>query len=60
MEARQLLGYIDAGAGSLILQALLGALFAALFAVKVFGKRMAGFFSRLLGRGGKGQSVGKP
>ena len=49
------MAYLDPGTGSFMLQILLSALFGALVAVKLFWKRIRGFFSRLFGSkdGGK-------
>lgn len=42
--------YLDAGTGSIILQAVLGALVGALVAVKLFWNQIKAFFGKLLGR----------
>jgi hypothetical protein len=44
------LAYIDAGVGSLALQAALGTVFAAVLAVKSVRTRVASAFIRLIGR----------
>ncbi|OGN89498.1 MAG: hypothetical protein A2Z74_02020 [Chloroflexi bacterium RBG_13_46_9] len=43
--------YIDAGTGSLIIQAVVGGLFAGLVALKIFWSRIKTFFSNLSSRG---------
>jgi len=40
--------YIDAGTGSLILQAVLGSLFGALVFIKIFWNRLKALFNRLI------------
>lgn len=42
--------YLDAGSGSIVLQAVLGGLVAALLAVKLFWGQIKGFFGRLFRR----------
>jgi|GEM_PF-767044 len=44
-------GYLDAGSGSIILQAVLGVLIGALFAIKIFWHRIKAFFGALFSRG---------
>ena len=43
---RLLLGYIDPGSGSMIFQVVVGVALAASMGVKVFWRRITGFFSR--------------
>jgi len=42
--------YIDPGTGSYLIQLLIAGFVAASFAVKIFWKKIKGFFSRLFGR----------
>jgi len=42
--------YLDAGSGSIILQAVLGVLIGAAFAVKIFWHRIKGFFGGLFSK----------
>jgi O-antigen/teichoic acid export membrane protein len=42
--------YLDAGTGSIVLQAVLGALVGALVAIKLFWNQIKAFFSRLFRR----------
>ena len=44
--------YLDAGTGSIVLQAVLGALVAALLAIKLFWTQIKAFFARLFRREG--------
>jgi len=46
--------YLDPGSGSYLLQLLIAAALGALFALRLYWKRVKGFFSRLLGRRGEG------
>jgi len=46
--------YLDAGTGSIIIQALIGGLVGALFALKIFWGRIKTFFKNLFNRGRKG------
>ena len=39
-------GYLDPGTGSYILQLLIGALFGAMFALKIFWKKIRNFFGQ--------------
>ena len=48
-----LLGYIDPGTGSLMLQALVAGLLGAAFTVKTYWKNISSATSRLLGRGNR-------
>ena len=42
--------YLDPGSGSYLLQLLIAGALGALFALRLYWKRVKGFFSRLLGR----------
>ena len=42
--------YLDPGSGSFFFQIVLGALFSALFSIKLFWTKIKGFFSSLFGR----------
>jgi hypothetical protein len=42
--------YLDPGSGSYLLQLLIAGALGALFALRLYWKRVRGFFSRLLGR----------
>ena len=46
----QIHAYLDPGTGSIVLQAVLGALVAALVAVKLFWNQIKAFFGRLFSR----------
>jgi len=43
--------YIDPGTGSYVVQLLLAGILGALFAIKVFWRRLISFFKGLIGRG---------
>lgn len=43
--SRIILGYLDPGSGSMILQAILGGVAGFLVALKMFGRRMLSFFT---------------
>jgi hypothetical protein len=43
--------YLDPGSGSYLLQLLLAALFGALFAIKIFWKKIVDFFRNLFSKG---------
>lgn len=45
------LAYIDAGAGSLVVQALLGGVLASLVVIRSIRERAVSAFARLIGRG---------
>jgi uncharacterized membrane-anchored protein YitT (DUF2179 family) len=45
--------YLDAGTGSIIIQALIGGLVGGLFALKIFWGRISTFFKNLFSRGEK-------
>ncbi len=49
--------YIDPGTGSLIIQVLIAAFFGALFAVKMFWKRIKIFFNGLFSTGSKNEKA---
>lgn len=42
--------YIDPGTGSLIIQIIIGGLLGAMFALKIYWKRLKAYFSNLLSR----------
>lgn len=44
-------GYLDPGSGSYLLQLLIAGILGALFAIRLYWKRIKGFFLKLLGRG---------
>ena len=50
---RNAYAYIDPGTGSLILQVLLGALLTGVFLIKLFFKRIKGFFRSIFQKGKK-------
>ncbi len=41
-------GYLDPGTGSYILQLVIGALFGAMFTIKIFWKKIKNFFNNLV------------
>jgi len=43
--------YLDPGSGSYLLQLLIAGILGALFALRLYWKRIKGFFLKLLGRG---------
>jgi hypothetical protein len=43
-------GYLDPGTGSYVLQLLIGALFGALFTLKIFWKKIRNFFDQFFAR----------
>ena len=49
----QIHAYLDAGTGSIILQAVIGVLVGALFAIKIFWGRIKSFFGSLFSRSKK-------
>jgi len=52
-------GYIDPGTGSFVIQILIGSALGCLLAVKIFWRKIVGFFGRLFGRKGK-QALAEP
>lgn len=49
--------YLDAGTGSILIQALIGGLVGGLFALKIFWNRIKNFFKTLFSRGNTEQDA---
>lgn len=52
-------GYLDAGTGSIVLQAVIGGLLAGLVAIKLFWNQIKAFFSRIVRRTKKPEDHGE-
>ncbi|MCX6653769.1 MAG: hypothetical protein NTY03_01475 [Candidatus Bathyarchaeota archaeon] len=59
VSREQIQPYIDAGTSSIIIQAVIGGLFAGLVALKIFWGRVSTFFKNLFSRGKKDEESGQ-